>query len=132
MLLPNLLHPVPIIIQQLDTANTEYDSRHREPIQQSARKTNQIVNGQVNFIKQKEMFITNGGIELKADGYILFRYYDLDSKSITLQINDRISKIGNINTDYYIIKLTPRGHYPEFGGATLVKAYFNDQQPRRQ
>jgi len=39
--------------------------------------------------------------------------------------------IDGENTDAYIVKLTPCGHYPGFG-KTMVKAYFEDNQPSRQ
>lgn len=129
MVLPRLLHPVNITLQTMDISNTIYDENHREPIPQTVRNGDEIVLGQAS-IYGREMEVDIGGKIIKATGYVLFRYIDLASKSITLKTDDRITKIGNLTCVYYIVGLTPIGHYPEFG-ATMVKAFFNDRHPSK-
>ena len=132
-MLPNLIHPVPIIIQRLDTPNTVMDEEYREPVQKSARQADTTVQGQAQWARSETMMVrSRGGRQLDANGYVLFRYADLEAAGITLQENDRFIKIGNEDTDVYIISLQPMGHYPSASGATLVKAYFADRQPARQ
>jgi hypothetical protein len=131
MPIPNLLHQVPISIQTQNTANTQYDDDYREPIQQTTKNTSKIVDGQVKWANSEEIKITIGGIQKKADGYVLFRYIDLDNKSVTLNINDRFISIDGEDTDVYVIKLRPCGHYPGLG-KTMVKAFFEDRQPQKQ
>ena len=110
MPIPNLLHPVPIRIQQLDLTETYQDDDYREPIQQALYEETKIVNGQVIFGSDEELNVKLGGVAAGASGYVLFRYYDLNKKGIELKLNDRFIKIGNITIDAYIIKLTPKGH----------------------
>ena len=129
---PNLLHPVPIIIQQLNKASTIQDDDFREPVQQALHNANKTAPGQVKWISEKDLEVSEAGTMEGADGYVLFRYVDLAARGITLQQNDRIIKMGTLDTDVYIVKLRPEGHYPDIGGPTLVKAFFKDRQPTKQ
>ena len=131
MVLPNLLHPIPIVIEQWVAATTIFDEETREPIQQSARAARETVMGQVSWVVKDKVIITEGGTRLSADGYILFRYVDLQAKSLVLKKQDAIKKIGWQDTNVFIIALKPTGHYPDQSGATMVKAYFNDRVPSR-
>lgn len=132
MPIPNLLHPVPVKIQQIDKANTFYDEDAREPVQHAARKATVTLPGQAKWGAQFDMSPGKGGISEDAAGYVLFRRVDLGAAGISLQVNDRISQIGDVDTDVYIMKLEWTGHYLSAGGPTLVKAYFADRQPARQ
>lgn len=125
---------MPIIIQQLDLAATIQDEDYREPVAQAARSSKKTVNGQVAWGGDADLAYTKGGVQLKADGYVLFRYVDLAAAtpSITLRDNDRFTKLGLLEVDVYIVKLQPVGHYTDQGGATMVKAFFMDRQPARQ
>lgn len=130
-MLPNLLHPVKIIVEVLDIQSTIYDEETREPIKQAIHANAKEVNGQVAWeIKDRDV-ITEGGARLDSTGYILFRYVDLNSAGITLKLQDRIKKIGWQDVNLYIVSLKPTGHYGDQNGATLVKAYFNDRSPSR-
>lgn len=130
--MPRLIHPVPISIQQFNLSATIQDEDYREPVQQAARGTTVEAVGQVAWSGDKELEFTRGGVQEKANGYVLFRYRDLNAKSITLKDNDRFISIGGIETDVYIAKLLPIGHYTDQGGPTMVKAFFIDRQPSRQ
>jgi hypothetical protein len=132
MTIPNLLHPVPIYIQQIDTDNTLYDDEFREFIGQETLTEAVMVPGQVKQTFDYSVKSARRGRKEDSSGYILFRYVDLNAAGITLALNDRISKIGTIDTDVYINVLEPEGHYEAIGGPTVVKAYFTDKQPVRQ
>lgn len=132
MPLPNLLHPVDIHVEKIDRASTAYDHDAREPIMQAARETIVVVPGQVNWGTQKGLEPSKVGPREDASGYVLFRYVDLVAVGVVLEDNDRIAKMGNVDTDVYISKLEPEGHYPDQGGPTLVKAFFVDRQPAKQ
>jgi len=129
---PNLIHPVPITIQQLSKGDTLYDDDFREPIQQSVRTVSKVISGQVRWATSDDLSMTNSGPREGEAGYVLFRYRDLAAASVTLQQNDRFTKIGNEIVDVYVTRTQPLGHYPSAGGATLVKAFFTDRQPSRQ
>jgi hypothetical protein len=130
---PRLIHPVPVTIEQLDLAETIQDDDYREPVQQAARKAKVTsVKGQPRWEGSKELEFTKGGVQQKADGYVLFRYVDLEAAGVTLSDNDRFTLIGKQVTDVYIVQLQPVAHYSDKGGATLLKAFFMDRQPSRQ
>jgi hypothetical protein len=132
MTIPNLIHPVPIKIEQLDTGATYYDEDAREPIQFAARKTLKTVEGQVKWGAQKDDSDSKMGSILGARGYVLFRRIDLAAQSIELADGDRFTEIGGISTDVYISRLEWTGHYPDEAGPTMVKAYFEDRAPAKQ
>lgn len=128
---PRLLHPVDVRIEQIDTASTVYDEDAREPIQQAARATVVTVKGQAKYGTAQEAEYEAGGLRQGERGYVLFREKDLSAASLTLNINDRFTKIGRVDHDVYISRLEPLGHYGRHGGNTLVKAYFADRQPSK-
>lgn len=132
MPIPRLLHPVPVTIEQISKATTLYDEDAREPIQFAARPVSKTLDGQAKWQSQFAEGNTRGGTTEGAAGYVLFRQIDLDAKSIVLQIEDRISRIGTLDTDVYISRLRPVGHYPDQGGHTMIKAFFDDRQPSKQ
>ena len=132
MTLPNLLHPVPITIQQRDIAVTKYDDDFREPIQKVSRTISKIIPGQVKWGIEDSLNLTKGGIQEKSNGYILFRYVDLAASKVVLQLGDRFANIGGLIVDLYITGFQPIGHYPSAGGPTLLKVFFADRQPSKQ
>lgn len=137
MPIPNLLHPVPVIIEQINKARQEdnsgdgtwFDDDFREPVQQAARSSVVTVQGQPRWGNSQKLGASRMGPESEATGYVVFRYVDLADAGITLQQNDRFTKIGTLDTDVYIISMRPEGHYADVGGPTLVKAFFKDRQP---
>lgn len=131
MPLPKLIHPVPILVETINEAQTVYDDDFREPIQHSVRNTETEVPGQVKWGSEDKFNPSRIGAEEDSDGYVLFRYKDLDAAGVTLKRNTRFTSIGGRATDVYVTRLQPQGHYQEFGGPTLVKAYFKDRQPAR-
>jgi hypothetical protein len=131
-MVPNLLNAVDVYVEQLSTSTTIYDDDFREPVQQVDHAQVKHLRGQVQWLDADDLKVTPVGNEENATGYVVFRYVDLETQSVALKINDRITKLGNQTTDLYIIKLTPCGHWADQGGATMVKAYFADRQPSRQ
>ncbi len=94
MPIPRLIHPVPVTIEQISTANTLYDDDAREPIQFAARTTPKTIAGQVSWQSQFNEGNTRGGTIESSAGYVLFRQIDLTAASIELHLEDRISRIG--------------------------------------
>jgi len=132
MPIPNLIHPVPVEIRQIDESETIYDDDMREPVQQSVRASTVTVPGQVKWGMDQNLQTRLRGAEEGSDGYVLFRYVDLAAQGITLAREDRFVKLGNVDVDVYVKALRPEGHYSDQGGPTLVKAFFADRQPSRQ
>lgn len=132
MPIPRLIHPVPIVLEQIDTATTLYDEDAREPIQFAARPTRVDLQAQVKFTSDIDEVNTPGGTVQTASGYLLFRKIDLEAKNITLRLEDRFAKIGTVDTDVYITRFRPVAYYPDQGGHTMVKAFFDARQPSKQ
>lgn len=127
---PNLIHPVPIQIKQIDTSSTMMDEDYREPVMQSKRKAIKTILGQVKWWSHSNMDYTEGGRQEEYTGYVLFRKMDLNAQSITIKNNDQIVKIDDLDQNLYIVKMNPMGYYPNLG-YTLLKCFFLDRQPAR-
>lgn len=144
MVVPNLIHGIPITLVPIDRAATKFDPDTREPIQQAARGTPVIVQGQPKWVSSTTdgitQDVTRGGPTPQSRGYVLFRVIDLlaaglPKNAVTGQYLDfqcRISKMGNDDYDLYIIKFVPLGHYTDQNGPTLVKAHHVDRDPGKQ
>jgi hypothetical protein len=132
--IPNLLHPIPVQLRKSDKEFTAaFDENFREPVGQVRRKQRPIdLRAQIKSTKIDVAVATEGGVQLESDGYLLFLYPDLVKAGVTIEQGDRIIKIGfgdsARDVDYYVIRATPRGHYPEYGGPTMLKAYFQDRE----
>jgi len=136
-MLPNLIHPVPVQIKQLLRTTTPVDPDYEEPIQQASLGPAVSVPGQVKWTMDERLRTSLTGAEVESQGYILFRRADLRAKGVAeLKQNDRIVAVGvGANerlVDLYITGIRFEGHFPDQGGATLVKAFFRDRDPGKQ
>lgn len=136
-MLPRLIHPIPIVIERISTAKTVYDEDYREPVQNTARLAPVTCPGQVAWNSDKAERPTELGPEEGSDGYVLFRRCDLRALGVaTIVRGDRFTKFGaganEIDVDVYVTRVKYEGHYPDQGGATLLKAFFRDRQPSAQ
>lgn len=132
MVLPNLLHPTQITIEQISRSTTIYDLDAREPVQHAARKTTVVVPGQVNWGTQNTLRLDDAGATGTDRGYVLFRKVDLDGASVTLEVGDRMTMQGHFIEEVYITGFEPLGHYPDQDGWSLLKAFFTDRLPSKQ
>jgi hypothetical protein len=129
MPLPRLIHPIKITISQWDVNNTVFDDDMKEPIGRSARSESIILDGQPKWTEKDAVTYSYGGVDLKSTGYVLFRYVDMNSKSWIPKRQDRITQIGHLPTELYVVSSKPVGHYPDQNGASLIKVYFSDMNP---
>lgn len=132
MPLPNLIHPIDITLEQLDTAATIFDPDAREPLQAAARSTSVLLKGQPRWSSQKQLEVAGFGPADQVRGYVLFRYVDLNALSIVLKKNDRIIMQGQLVDEVYIVRIEPMAHYPDQNGASLLKAWFTDRLPAKE
>lgn len=134
-MIPNLQHPVLVTIEQVDRGTAEQDDDFREPVQGTTYKAPKTCQGQIKWGSGGALDITRLGTQDDSDGYVTFRTADLRQLSIVLHIGDRFTKFGvgpnQVTHQVYITRLAPFGHYPDTGGAALIKAYFQDRQPAR-
>jgi len=131
---PNLIHPVPITLRLADKGSALWDEDAGEPVGKVPRSVDKTVDGQVSW-KMQDFTMKEGGKVVTADGYILFRRKDLDAAGITIEEEDLIVNIGegqgDVDVNFYVLRIQLRGHYPEFGGHTLIKAWYARKAPVR-
>lgn len=132
--LPRLLHPVWVVIRQVRKDETNYDRDAREPIGKAKRDTDTGLYAQISR-KPVQVKAAREGNIVEYDGYVLFLKTDLVAEGITIKYHDQIIQIGEGNAredvNIYIEMIQPRGHNPNYGGHTLVKAWFKDKSPVR-
>ena len=138
MVLPNLIHPIPVEITPLLRQNTIVDDDYREEVQTVAYGATTTVVGQIKWTADNRLRTTRAGNEDESGGYILFRRVDLDAAGLSdsPKQGDRIlaygSGTGRREVDVYVVRTRPEGHYPDQGGYSLIKAFFRDRSPGRQ
>lgn len=136
-MLPRLLHPVPVYLRKKDLEYTaEYDDNLHEPIGQVRREQKPIrLRAQVKINDTDEASATQGSVNERSEGYLLFLTRELNAAKLVIERGDRVVQIGDGDNarevDYYITKFQWRGHYPRAQGPTLLKAFFEDRHPSR-
>jgi len=132
-----LIHPVPIEVEKLRRADAPMDPDYREPTQQAIRSPRIVCVGQVQWGMDERLRASLIGAEQESEGYILFRRADLRAVGlIEIAQNDRFTSIGTgpnkVDVDLYVVGLRYQIHYPDSGGAQMVKAFFRDRFPSKQ
>jgi hypothetical protein len=128
---PNLIHPINCTLERIDKAATIYDEDAREPVQRASRFDAIQISAQPHWFSERELQTLAQGPNDSSRGYLLFRYVDLLSAGIMVQINDRVTMQGHLPTEVYITRTQPMGHYPDQNGASLLKAWFTDRNPAK-
>lgn len=146
-MIPRLIHPVPAIIQRMNRAVTVLDPVAREPVRQVWRAGEGPGTGSESTLQAQVTFTEGaigrptylpGGVEERWLGYLTVRVIDLiragiatvnSDGAIELGIarGDRIRRIGWRTTDVYVAWFVDEGHYPDQGGATLIRIHFKDR-----
>jgi len=137
MPIPTLIHPIPVYLRKSDKVNTAVmDPILHEPVGQVRRETSIKLRAQVQWGLDRTQQSSDMTVEASSDGYLLFLTSDLAVAHVTLNIGDRIIKIGEgvvaLDVDLYIVSFRWMGHYPDQRGPTLVRSYFADRSPSRQ
>lgn len=135
---PRLLHRTPVYLRKIDREFTAVmDDNLHEPVGEVRREPKPIrleCQHQPNS-KDDPRVASSGGIALESDGYCLFLTSELRAAKVTIEDGDRIVQIGDEPNDftvnYYIVKVKPMGHYRQHGGATMLRAYYEDREPSR-
>jgi hypothetical protein len=137
MPIPRLIHPIPVFLRKADREQTALmDDNLNEPVGQVRREQTPIkLMAQHGNVKDSAAMATEGGVNEKSDGYLLFLTADLNAARVTIERGDRVVQIGDGDVgrevDFYIVKLKYMGHYPRQRGPTLVRAYYEDRHPSR-
>jgi len=129
---PQLIHPIPVKIAPCRKDETVWDNDAREPIGNVL--TDPIVDlvAQISWNTEESVSDKTGNI-IHVDGYLLFLRDDLKAKEVVINEGDRIVSIGEGDSEVlmssWIWKVQRRGHYPNQGGWTMLKAWFKDKKP---
>jgi len=125
MPVPRLLHPVPVVVEQIDRQATAYDRDAREAVQVVARKVTFTMSGQAKWISDMSLEAVKEGAIERASGYVLFSLAELRAASRMIVRGDRFTSIGGRDCDAYVERTEPTAHYPDLGGPGLLKAHFS-------
>jgi hypothetical protein len=134
MPIPNLLHPVPIRVEQIQRGAVEVDPDYDEEYEVIARAAVVVLPGLVKWGYSDHFRANDTGPQEGEDGYVLFRLVDLRAQGlVSIYRGDKFIQLGGnpnaIGTDVYVVRLRFEGHYPDQNGPTLLKAFFSDRQP---
>jgi len=151
---PNLIHPVKVVIQQLDRDNTLYDDQAREPVRQAIRKGSAPNTGNEITIKAQISFYFAGakldypewlreGVLERTVGYLAVRFVDMEKLGLVtydadgyfdelgIKRGDRITRLGHRKVNLYVTGFKDFAHYPKLK-QTLIQINFDDRHPSAQ
>jgi len=126
---PNLIHPVPIVVEQIDKDEIEWDEDAQEPVGAEEYTSEVTLQAQVHWRSIDDPDWTWSGRDDSTKGYVLFLWADLRARSITIAVGDHIRKIGDRDVDLYVESFEDAAHYPDLGGAGFLLAFFADRTP---
>lgn len=122
-MIPRLIHPVTVVVEQIDPAAQALDAVFNQPIGTPAKIT-RTLRGQVSTQRAQSLQMNPGGAEAttNSDGHVVFEKRALDAASITLHQGDVIVSEGGVPVRHRITRVEPHGTY---GGVHhLLLAYF--------
>lgn len=151
---PNLIHPVKVVIQNLDRDLTVFDDEAREPVRQAVRKGSAPNTGDEITLKAQISFYFAGakldypewlreGVLERTVGYLAVRFIDMeragllsydadgDFDVIGIKRGDRIVKLGHRTVDLYVTGFKDFAHYPRLK-QTMIQINFDDRKPSAQ
>lgn len=133
--IPELIEPIPVLFQQIDKTATTFStgvSGRREIQNYVARTATVSVPAQVVFgdTTNRPEF-SQLGVDENARGYVVVRYKDMTDLGITLKRGDKITKLGQLDVNYFLLHGNgdPAAHFSAIGGFTLLRLQFSDKEP---
>ena len=116
-----MLNEVDVVIEVIDTTDTEQDTHYLEPIGPYQPEPDLLrLRGQVEIADWQALNRTRAGDAPITSGRILFWRTYLDEKEVTLKKGYRVKQIEEYAVDYEIVGVAPDSF--EDGRATLVVA----------
>lgn len=133
--IPELIEPITVLFQQIDKTKTTYStgvSGRRETQNYVARTAVMSIQAQVAFgdTDQKPGYSALG-VDEQAKGHLTVRYKDMADSGFTLKRGDKITKLGNLDVNYFLLHGNgdPAAHFSAIGGFTLLRLFFSDREP---
>ena len=130
MVSPRLIHPVRVILDQIDKGSTAFNENAREPVREVKRKRLEI-QAQIKWDSMDDPEARRAGIGLNQSGYFLVQLEDVVEQGIEFHRGDKVVQIGPmVFEDLFVTGFQPMGHYQQ--GATLLKVMFRNRDEQRQ
>lgn len=122
-MIPRLIHPVVVVVEQIDPASQTIDSVFQQPVGVPAKLT-RTLRGQVTTKRAQSLQMNSGGAEgtANSDGHVVFEKAALEAASVTLHAGDVIVAEGGVTVRHRITRVEPHGTYA--GVHHLLLAYF--------
>ena len=123
-MIPRLIHPIQVLVEQVDVEATEVDPDFRESrsMQGATFQPGTCLAAQIRWGAKDEYRRSLGGDEYKADGHFTFLVDELARVGLTLHKGDRVSSVADQTMRYRITEIRPAGHY--HGRHYLIEAVF--------
>lgn len=115
-MIPRLIHPVDVVVQQVNGAGTTIDADFREPIGTVAT-TSVTLSGQLSEGRGRSLAMGAGGDTPTANstGHVVFEIDALavanDGAGVVLHIGDRITSIAGGTVNHRITRIEDKAHY---------------------
>ena len=122
-MIPRLVHPVVVVVEQVDPAEQSIDPVFQQPIGAPPKRTFTL-RGQVKTVRSQPLTVGAGGATSMAasDGHVTFEASALTAAGVTLRGGDVITSEGGFPVRHRILRVEPHGTY---GGVHhLVMAFF--------
>lgn len=132
---PELIEPIEVVIKQLDKVKTVQNggvNGMREIVNAPILSPDIKIQAQVAFGDSEQLGIMSQlGTEEQVKGYMVLRYADIASLAVKLQRGDRVTKLGQLDVEYYLLhgQGDPAAHFSSIGGFTLTRMFFSDRNP---
>lgn len=120
---PRLIHPVQVVVAQVDPAGQTLDPDFGTP-QGTPARIERHLHGQVRLTRGQQLQMTPGGASPLANaiGQVVFERAALERASVKIQPGDVITQVDGAPVRYRVLRVDPHGTY---GGRTwLVMAVF--------
>lgn len=133
--IPELIEPVNVTVKQFNQAGTVFSSGvsgRREVINAPQYNADVILPAQIVFGDNEQLGrMSQLGTEEQIKGYMVLRYVDTQAASVQLKRGDKITKIGQLTTEYFFLHTQgdPAAHFSSIGGFTLFRMFFSDRAP---
>lgn len=123
MLNPRLIHPVVVVIEQIDPATQVIDATFRQPVG-APTQVSRTLRGQVKTARAQSLTPTGGGNDTAAnsDGHVVFETDALTAAGVTLHQGDVIVSVAGATVRHRITRVEPHG--TAGGRHRLMYAYF--------
>lgn len=122
-MIPRLVHPVVVVVEQIDPASQTIDPVFQQPVGVPPKLT-RTLRGQVSTKRAQALQMNPGGAEstTNSDGHVVFEKAALEAASVTLHAGDVIVSEGGVAVRHRITRIEPHGTYN--GVHHLLIAYF--------